>query len=209
MSPVGSGLAYGETPQMAAYPKQPPQRSNSFSLWDDRSSKLFQDARAMSVGDILTVDLAINDKASFDNATDRSRKNPAASNAGINIPVINAVGAGDLEFGSNTSTKGQGTTERSEKLSFGSPRSSPVFCPTAIWSSAAARKSASTRNCAFSMLRVLSGRWMSITTTPWPMTRLRKPASPMAAVAVDGSAAAALWAAARRHLVTDLTGDHG
>ncbi|MBU2486772.1 MAG: flagellar basal body L-ring protein, partial [Alphaproteobacteria bacterium] len=23
MSPVGSGLAYGETPQMAAYPKQP------------------------------------------------------------------------------------------------------------------------------------------------------------------------------------------
>jgi flagellar L-ring protein precursor FlgH len=37
MSPVGSGLAYGETPQMAAYPKQPPQRSSSFSLWDDRT----------------------------------------------------------------------------------------------------------------------------------------------------------------------------
>ena len=116
MSPVGSGLAYGETPQMAAYPKQPPQRSNSFSLWDDRSSKLFQDARAVSVGDILTVDLAINDKASFDNETDRSRKNSSGINAGINIPAIGAVGAGDLDFGSNTSTKGQGTPARSEQL---------------------------------------------------------------------------------------------
>jgi flagellar L-ring protein precursor FlgH len=79
----------GETPQMAAYPKQPPPRSSSFSLWDDRRSKLFQDARAVSVGDILTVDLAINDKASFDNATDRSRQERrAASTLGINIPVI-------------------------------------------------------------------------------------------------------------------------
>lgn len=116
MSPVGSGLAYGETPQMAAYPKQPPARSSSFSLWDDRRSKLFQDARAVSVGDILTVDLAINDKASFDNATDRSRKNSSGINLGLNIPVIGAVGAGDVNYGSDTSTKGNGTTKRSEKL---------------------------------------------------------------------------------------------
>ncbi|WP_052161633.1 flagellar basal body L-ring protein FlgH [Hoeflea sp. BAL378] len=116
MSPVGSGLAYGETPQMAAYPKQPPQRSGSFSLWDDRSSKLFQDARAVSVGDILTVDLAINDRASFDNATDRSRTNDSAMNLGVNIPAIGAVGAGDINYGSDTKTKGQGTTARSEKL---------------------------------------------------------------------------------------------
>ncbi|MCY0093517.1 flagellar basal body L-ring protein FlgH [Hoeflea ulvae] len=116
MSPVGTGLTYGETPQMAAYPKQPPQRSSSFSLWDDRSSKLFQDARAVSVGDILTVDLEINDKASFDNETDRSRNNSSGINAAINIPLIGAVGSGDLDYGSNTSTKGQGTTARSEQL---------------------------------------------------------------------------------------------
>jgi flagellar L-ring protein precursor FlgH len=116
MSPVGAGLAYGETPQMAAYPKQPTPRARGFSLWDDRKSKLFQDARAMSIGDILTVDLAINDKASFDNATDRSRQNDSGIEAGINIPVIGAVGAGEVEYGSNTSTSGQGTTERSEQL---------------------------------------------------------------------------------------------
>ncbi len=116
MSPVGSGLAYGETPQMAAYPKQPPVRSSSFSLWDDRRSKLFQDARAVSIGDILTVDLAINDKASFDNATDRSRKNSSGMNMGLNLPAISTISSGDLNYGSNTSTKGTGTTERSEKL---------------------------------------------------------------------------------------------
>jgi flagellar L-ring protein precursor FlgH len=117
MSPVGSGLAYGETPQMAAYPKQPPPALAAASRCGmTASSKLFQDARAISVGDILTVDLAINDKASFDNATDRSRQNASGINAGINIPVIGAVGAGDLDYGSNTSTKGQGTTERSESL---------------------------------------------------------------------------------------------
>ncbi|PHR21377.1 MAG: flagellar basal body L-ring protein [Hoeflea sp.] len=116
MSPVGSGLAYGETPQMAAYPKQPAARSASFSLWDDRRSKLFQDARAVSVGDILTVDLAINDKASFDNATDRSRKNSSGINAGWNLPIVSSIGSNDLSFGSDTSTKGAGTTERSEKL---------------------------------------------------------------------------------------------
>ncbi|MDP3524965.1 MAG: flagellar basal body L-ring protein FlgH, partial [Hoeflea sp.] len=116
MSPVGSGLAYGETPQMAAYPKQPPQRTGSFSLWDDRSSKLFQDARAMSIGDILTVDLAINDRASFDNATDRSRTNSSAINLGLNIPTLSAVGKADVDFGSDTSTKGQGKTARAEKL---------------------------------------------------------------------------------------------
>ena len=96
MSPVGSGLAYGETPQMAAYPKQPPVRSSNFSLWDDRRSKLFQDARAVSIGDILTVDLAINDKASFDNATDRSRKNSSGMNMGLNLPAISTISSGDL-----------------------------------------------------------------------------------------------------------------
>ncbi len=116
MSPVGSGLAYSSTPEMAMYPKQPPQRANNFSLWDDRQSKLFTDSRAHAVGDLLTVDLKINDKATFDNATDRSRTNSSGINAAVAIPSIGAEGDGNLSFGSNTSTSGTGTTERSEKL---------------------------------------------------------------------------------------------
>lgn len=116
MSPVGSGLSYGETPQMAMYPKQPRQNASSFSLWDDRRSALFQDARAAAVGDILTVSLEINDKANFDNATDRSRNNSSGINAGASIPTFGIDGSGNLNFGSNTSTAGQGTTKRSEQL---------------------------------------------------------------------------------------------
>lgn len=116
MSPVGSGLAYGETPQMAMYPKKPAQRLSSFSLWNDRQAKLFTDARANAIGDILTVDLEINDRASFENETDRSRVNDSKLGASINIPAIGAVGAGDVGYGSRTSSAGEGTTERSERL---------------------------------------------------------------------------------------------
>jgi len=116
MSPVGSGLAYGTTPEMAMYPKQPQQRASSFSLWDDRQSKLFTDSRANTVGDILTVDLRINDKASFDNATDRSRTNSSGLNAAIAVPTFGVEGDGNASYGSNTSTSGSGTTERKEVL---------------------------------------------------------------------------------------------
>ncbi len=118
MSPVGSGLAYGQTQQMALYPKTAPQRASSFSLWDDKKSALFQDARAAAIGDILTVDIRVNDNASFNNATDRNRTNSSGINAGADIDAfgIGASGTGDLNFGSTTSTAGQGTTKRSEKL---------------------------------------------------------------------------------------------
>lgn len=116
MSPVGSGLAYSQTPQMAMYPKQPPQRSSAFSLWDDKQSKFFTDARANAIGDILTVDLRIDDKASFDNKTDRSRKNSSGINAALALPTFGVEGDGDVSYGSDTSTQGQGTTKRAEKL---------------------------------------------------------------------------------------------
>ncbi|MBW3097367.1 flagellar basal body L-ring protein FlgH [Pseudohoeflea coraliihabitans] len=116
MSPVGAGLAYASTPEMAMYPKKPPHRASTFSLWDDRQSKLFTDARANAIGDILTVDLQVNDQASFDNATDRSRVNSSGISAGVAIPTFGAEGEGSVDYGSNTSTSGAGSTVRSEKL---------------------------------------------------------------------------------------------
>jgi flagellar L-ring protein precursor FlgH len=118
MSPIGSGLQYTQTPQLAMYPKQPRQVSNGFSLWNDQQSALFKDARALNVGDILTVEIAINDKASFDNKTDRSRKNTSGFNIGASgqSEASDFGWSGDLKYGSNTKTEGDGTTERSEKL---------------------------------------------------------------------------------------------
>jgi flagellar L-ring protein precursor FlgH len=53
--------------------------AQGYSLWSDSQAALFKDARALNVGDILTVDIQINDKGSFDNETNRSRTNSAAA----------------------------------------------------------------------------------------------------------------------------------
>ncbi|MBO3758365.1 flagellar basal body L-ring protein FlgH [Ciceribacter sp. L1K23] len=121
MSPIGSGLRYSQTPQMALYPKQPQQVARGYSLWSDSQSALFKDARALNVGDILTVNIQINDKASFENATDRSRTNSTGLKWGLNVQNFlgfstDAGSTGDLGSDSDTSSKGKGKTERSEKL---------------------------------------------------------------------------------------------
>ena len=120
MSPIGSGLQYAQAPQMASYPKQPRQLSNGYSLWSDSQSALFKDARALNVGDILTVDIQINDKASFDNETERSRTNAGGLKWQASINNLFGLStdpmSGDLGSSSTTDTQGKGTTERSEKL---------------------------------------------------------------------------------------------
>ena len=42
MSPIGSGLRYGQTQEMALYPKRPRQVSAGYSLWNDSQAALFQ-----------------------------------------------------------------------------------------------------------------------------------------------------------------------
>ncbi|MBW8301048.1 MAG: flagellar basal body L-ring protein FlgH [Hydrogenophaga sp.] len=119
MSPIGSGLRYSQTPQMALYPKQPRAMASGYSLWSDSQSALFKDARALNVGDILTVNIQINDKASFENETDRSRTNSSGMNWSTSADFFGykpPETTGELASGSDTSTQGKGSTERSEKL---------------------------------------------------------------------------------------------
>ncbi|MBV2183373.1 MAG: flagellar basal body L-ring protein FlgH [Rhizobium sp.] len=119
MSPIGSGLRYSQTPQMALYPKQPRAMASGYSLWNDSQSALFKDARALNVGDILTVNIQINDKASFNNETDRSRVNKSGMNWSTSADFFGykpPETTGELGSGSDTSTQGKGSTERSEKL---------------------------------------------------------------------------------------------
>ncbi len=118
MSPIGSGLQYGKTQEMALYPKEPQRSSVGYSLWNDNRAALFKDARALNVGDILTVNIQINDKASFDNKTDRSRTNSSGGNWSLKTDLLgwDPATSGDAKYGSDTSTQGKGTTSRSEKL---------------------------------------------------------------------------------------------
>ncbi len=121
MSPIGSGLQYAQTPQMSSYPKQPRQLASGYSLWSDNQAALFKDARALNVGDILTVDIQINDKATFDNETERSRTN--STGLKWELGVSNLFGwtpegkaTGDLGSDSSTDSEGKGKTKRSESL---------------------------------------------------------------------------------------------
>jgi flagellar L-ring protein FlgH len=121
MSPIGSGLQYAQAPQMASYPKQPRHMASGYSLWSDNQAALFKDARALNVGDILTVDIRINDKANFDNETERSRTNSTSLKWGASIGNFlgwtpDAEATGDLGTDSETDSQGKGKTKRSETL---------------------------------------------------------------------------------------------
>lgn len=117
LSPVGYGV--GADPKSAySYPEPPKQQGRRYSLWDDRQSKFFTDARALSAGDILTVDIQINDRARFRNESERSRNASrgigVAANAGWNW--IGTSGSADIDVDSSTSSKGSGATARSEDI---------------------------------------------------------------------------------------------
>lgn len=121
MSPIGSGLQYAQAPQMSSYPKQPRQMASGYSLWSDNQAALFKDSRALNVGDILTVDIKINDKASFDNQTERNRKNSTSLTWGATLSNLfgwtpEAGTTGDLGTDSNTDSQGKGTIKRAESL---------------------------------------------------------------------------------------------
>ncbi|EEF23307.1 Flagellar L-ring protein precursor, putative, partial [Ricinus communis] len=118
MSPIGSGLQYAQTPQMSQYPKRPHQVAQGYSLWNDSQAALFKDARALNVGDILTVTIKIDDKANWDNETNRNRTNKSDMNWNITAkifgwqPSTNA----DATSGSDTSTDAKGKMQRSEQI---------------------------------------------------------------------------------------------
>jgi flagellar L-ring protein FlgH len=116
LSPVGSGLSDNSSGDIAqVYPVS----QESQSTWIGGSADFFRDRRAHNVGDILTVEISINDKAALSNNSNLSRKSSAEADLGFTYDILGVVGAdtnakGDVN--SNTSSSGQGTTVRSEKI---------------------------------------------------------------------------------------------
>jgi flagellar L-ring protein precursor FlgH len=117
LSPVGSGIN-DTTGSINSYPEAPSSPPGRFSLWNDRQSRLFTDPRALRPGDILTVEISINDRARFKNESDRERKTSRDIGFGLSLDWDGAgtSGEGEGNIDSNTSASGVGTTERSERL---------------------------------------------------------------------------------------------
>ncbi|KAA0699510.1 flagellar basal body L-ring protein FlgH [Neorhizobium sp. P12A] len=118
MSPIGSGLQYAQTPQMSLYPKRPHQVAQGYSLWSDSQAALFKDSRALNVGDILTVNISINDKANWDNETNRDRTNKSDMNYNVAAEIFGwkPTTQGTATSGSDTSTDAKGKMQRSEQV---------------------------------------------------------------------------------------------
>ncbi len=99
--------------------------NNPNSLWRTGARSFFKDQRASQVGDILTVSIAIDDKAKLANTTARNRKNTE----GMGVPSLlglesqftkvlpESINPSNLfNVNSNTSNSGGGTLDRTETI---------------------------------------------------------------------------------------------
>jgi len=116
LSPVGAAIAVEREPLPHVFRNTASSVPNS--TWSNVSADLFTSPRARQVGDIVTVNIQIDDKAQFDNASDRSRSSSvdAGLSYGFAFKGWQADGAADIGLDSSSSSKGQGTIDRSEKL---------------------------------------------------------------------------------------------
>jgi len=70
MTPIGSGLTANADPAIAAY--TPPHGGSAQSLFVESGATIYRQQRASKVGDIVTVNISINDQATLGNTTGRS-----------------------------------------------------------------------------------------------------------------------------------------
>lgn len=117
MSPVGSGLAVDVQPTATAS-FIPTRAHGNGAVWDGSSNDLFSDPRARKIGDVVTVSIAINDKATFGNATARSLENKENQKYDVKMGINTTTYEFNPQFDgtSTSSSNGQGTIDRSEKI---------------------------------------------------------------------------------------------
>ena len=112
LTPVGAGLNPNIVPHQMPVNPPPPTAFNS--LYSDGAS-LYRDPRAMKRGDVLTINISINDKATLGNNTDRSLDSEVQNQATSSINGT-ALLSGNFTSASKSSANGQGTIDRSEKI---------------------------------------------------------------------------------------------
>jgi len=121
LSPVGSGLVPQRTAHVSLPVTQAAYHSGN-STWRDSGADLFRDARALRVGDVVTVKILINDKAQFDSTLNRSRDGSEGLTSALDFdfgfsgtgPSGSAKLNGNLDRKSSTDSKG--AIARSESI---------------------------------------------------------------------------------------------
>jgi flagellar L-ring protein precursor FlgH len=95
------------------------------SLWRPGARAFFKDQRASKIGDIVTVNVNINEKAQLNNSTERTRANSESANVttlfgyegSLSRLLPNAIDPGNLaSLGSDSGAKGTGKVQRDESI---------------------------------------------------------------------------------------------
>ncbi|SHH78461.1 flagellar basal body L-ring protein FlgH [Cognatishimia maritima] len=117
-------------PLPAAEPRRTPKRAEASSLWNRGTSSFFDDQRAESVGDILTVVINIKDDAQLRNQSERSRSGstdleaPGFFGYGSQLTkILPGVDDDDLpdsgnvvDLGNSSASAGAGSIRRNEAI---------------------------------------------------------------------------------------------
>ncbi len=116
LTAVGSGLPVAVVPgEINQFPA--PRRLSPGSLWDGDRANLFRDPRAMRVGDVLTVTIDINDKATLGNSTDRKTTSAVGNGLDFTLGTGGSTKiAPQLDITSKSAATGDGNIDRSEKV---------------------------------------------------------------------------------------------
>ncbi|WP_292033725.1 MULTISPECIES: flagellar basal body L-ring protein FlgH [unclassified Brevundimonas] len=123
LAPIGYPAAL--VPVEQAYLPTPTAASAN-SLWRTGARSFFGDQRARRVGDILTVNIDINDRAQTQNSTNRSRSNSASGGVTHFFGLENSLGRafpGGFDPANMVGTEGEanaagsGSVNRSERVS--------------------------------------------------------------------------------------------
>ena len=116
LSPVGSGIgsvaSENSISEVAAL-------SENSGTGVGGDADFFRDARAVRTGDLITVKIEINDQASLNSTSNRSKQSSADADLGLKYDVMGVLGAdvnGNGNINSNSSSAGQGSTARSERI---------------------------------------------------------------------------------------------
>lgn len=116
MSPLGEGV--GTVASQASVSELAALSENS-GTWMGGSADYFRDARAVRTGDLITVKIEIDDEASLNSTSNRSRQSSSDAGLGFTYGVMGVTGAditGKANVDSNSSSTGQGSTARSERI---------------------------------------------------------------------------------------------
>jgi len=128
LAPVGypSALVAREQPTFVSAREPMPQAASANSLWRTGARAFFIDQRANRVGDILTVQIDINDSAQTSNASNSSRTSGVSAGVDNFFGLETSLGkflpggfdpSNAINTNSTTNNQGTGAVTRSEKIS--------------------------------------------------------------------------------------------